>query len=427
MTLRRTDRLRIVVTGLIAQHPRLGGVAWDYVQYPLGLADLGHDVFYLEDSGEWPYVLDGDARPESWIARDPTPNVRHLAGVMERFSLGDRWMYRFPVEDRWYGLSDGRRAEVLASADLLVNVSGTLEHPERYRHVPRLAYVDSDPVFTQAKILADGGSDFARRVDVHDAFLSFGERINEGAFATRHGWKPTRQPVVLSQWRRGAPTGEALTTVMSWTSYEPMTARDLPLGQKDVAFRPFLDLPTRSPVSLEIALGSVHHETWETATDGLGGSAAGAAGADRALPPDALLRKAGWRVVDAFARCGTLDAYRAYVEGSLGEWSVAKAGYVVGASGWFSCRSACYLASGRPVVVQDTGFGTAIPTGAGVLAFSTPGQALEAIGEVAGGYEKHARAAHEVAVEYFDSRKVLPRMIEDAFAARGTAGAEAGP
>ena len=130
-----TDRLRIVVTGLIAQHPRLGGVAWDYVQYPLGLADLGHDVYYLEDSGEWPYSST-ETPAGSWIAHDPTPNVRHLAKVMERFGLGDRWMYRFPIGDRWYGLSDRRRAEVLASADLLVNVSGTLEHPERYRHRP---------------------------------------------------------------------------------------------------------------------------------------------------------------------------------------------------------------------------------------------------------------------------------------------------
>ena len=420
-----TDRLRIVVTGLIAQHPRLGGVAWDYVQYPLGLADLGHDVFYLEDSGEWPYNL--GASPGSRTAHDPTPNVRHLAGVMERFGFGDRWMYRFPVADRWYGLSDGRRAEVLASADLLVDVSGTLEHPERYRHVPRLVYIDSDPVFTQAKLLDDGTGKYSRWLDVHDVFLSFGERISDGAFATRHGWRPTRQPVVLAQWRRGAPAGDALTTVMSWTSYPPMAALGLTLGQKDVAFRPFLDLPARSPIPLEIALGSEHHEVWETPEAGFGGLLSGAVRADRPLTPDALLRGKGWRVVDAFARCETLDSYRSYIEGSLGEWSVAKSGYVVGESGWFSCRSACYLASGRPVVVQDTGFGAAIPTGVGVLAFSTPGQALEAISEVAGAYEKHARAAHEVAVEYFDSRKVLPRMLQDAFAAPATAGAEAGP
>jgi hypothetical protein len=406
-----TDRLRIVVTGLIAQHPRLGGVAWDYVQYPLGLADLGHDVHYLEDSGEWPYVLDGDTRAESWIAHDPTPNIRHLAEVMGRFGLGERWMYRFPIEDRWYGLSDGRRAEVLASADLLINVSGTLEHPERYRDIPRLVYIDSDPVFTQAKLLDDERSDFSRRVDAHDVFLSFGERIGNGPFATRHSWKATRQPIVLSEWRRAGPTGDALTTVMSWTSYKPMMVRGLQLGQKDDSLRRFIQLPARSPLRLEIALGSVHHESWETAE--FPGDAVETVGADTGAP-DALLRRAGWTVIDALARCGTLDTYRSYVEGSRGEWSVAKSGYVVGASGWFSCRSACYLACGRPVVVQDTGFGPAIPAGAGVLSFTGPGDALEAIGEVAGRYETHARAAYEIAVEHFDSRKVLTRLLTDA-------------
>jgi hypothetical protein len=251
-------------------------------------------------------------------------------------------------------------------------------------------------VFTQAKLLDDEGSEFSRRVDAHDVFLSFGERINDGAFATRHDWKPTRQPIVLSEWQGTRPAGDALTTVMSWTSYKPMMARGQKLGQKDVSFRPFVGLPARSPVPLEIALGSVHHETWETATDGLGGSVAGAAGALPTVPPDALLRKAGWRVVDAFARCGTLDTYRSYIEGSRGEWSVAKSGYVVGASGWFSCRSACYLASGRPVVVQDTGFGPTIPVGAGVVTFTNTDDALgdRRVREAT----KHARVAHELAV-----------------------------
>ena len=176
MTSLSTGRLRIVVTGLIAQHPRLGGVAWDYVQYPAGLARLGHDVYYLEDSGEWPYLLDGGDDPESWIARDPSENVRHLAAVMERAGLGDRWMYRFPIDGTWYGLPERRREEVLSSADLIVNVSGTLEHPERYRRGPRLVYIDSDPVFTQARLLAEPAGAFAQRVDAHDAFFSFGDR-----------------------------------------------------------------------------------------------------------------------------------------------------------------------------------------------------------------------------------------------------------
>src|SRR6266404_1690843 len=110
--------LRIIVTGLIAQHPTLGGVTWDYLQYPLGLARLGHDVYYIEDSGEWPYNLDGGASGDDWVARDCTPNVEFLASVMSRFGLADRWAYRFPIESRWFGLSDARRKAVIESANL---------------------------------------------------------------------------------------------------------------------------------------------------------------------------------------------------------------------------------------------------------------------------------------------------------------------
>src|SRR5262245_34507537 len=139
--------LRIIVTGLIAQHPTLGGVAWDYLQYAAGLARLGHDVYYFEDSGEWPYNLDGGPTGNDWVARDCTSNVEHLANIMSRFGLAERWAYRFPINSQWFGLPDGKRTAVLDSADLLINVSGTLEHPHQYREVARLAYIDSDPVF----------------------------------------------------------------------------------------------------------------------------------------------------------------------------------------------------------------------------------------------------------------------------------------
>src|SRR5688572_19249944 len=133
--------LRIIVTGLIAQHPTLGGVTWDYLQYVLGLHRLGHDVFYFEDSGEWPYNLNGGASGEDWVARDPSANVHHLASVMTRFGLDGRWAYHFPIDGRWFGLSEIKRQEVLRSADLLLNVSGTLMSLDAYRRIPRRAYI----------------------------------------------------------------------------------------------------------------------------------------------------------------------------------------------------------------------------------------------------------------------------------------------
>lgn len=399
--------MRIVVTGLIAQHPRLGGVAWDYVQYPAGLARLGHDVYYLEDSGEWPYVADGGASKESWIAHDPTRNVRHLASVMERFGLGDRWLYRFPIRPRWYGLSHRKRREVLASADLLVNVSGTLKRPSDYRQIPRLVYVDSDPAFTQVKLMMTRGQKkFQKRLAAHDAFFSFGERIRDTALPKGTEWSPTRQPILLSEWRPQTPARNVFTTVMSWTSYRPLRHGGRSFGQKDVEFRRFVDLPRAvRPARLEVALGRGRHVRWEAP----GG---GRTRDDRA--PREALEAAGWRVLDAANVSGDLDAYRRYLESSRGEWSVAKNGYVTGETGWFSCRSACYLAAGRPVVVQDTSFGDVLPVGEGICSFRTLDEAAEAVREVVGGYARHARTAREIAEEYFDSNRVLGRLVEGA-------------
>jgi hypothetical protein len=396
-----SSRLRIVVTGLVAQHPRLGGVAWDYLQYALGLAQLGHEVSYLEDSGQWAYTLGGRSGAPG-IARDPRPNVAHLAKVMERFGLGERWAYRFPLTGEWFGLADAARREATGGADLLLDVSGSLERPEEHRGRGRLVYVDTDPVFTQLR-LAVGPSEFAARMAGHDLHFSFGERMERLGIATAQRWRPTRQPVVLSEWQPGRPARKAWTTVLSWTSYPPLGYRGVSYGQKDVEFRRFLGLPERvAPLALEVAIGGTRHPDWEGEGD--------------TRPPCETLRGAGFRVADAYHVCADLDRYRHYVETSRGEWSVQKNGYVRGQPGWFSCRSACYLAAGRPVVVQDTGLAGVLPTGDGLLAFRTLEEAAEALLEVEADYERHAAAAQALAAAYFDAELVLPALLEEALA-----------
>ena len=397
-----SSRMRVVVTGLVAQHPRLGGVAWDYLQYALGLSQLGHEVSYLEDSGQWAYTLGrrGGARG---VARDPRPNVAHLAKVMERFGLAGRWAYRFPLTGEWFGLSDAARREAIASADLLLDVSGCLESPEEHRGRGRLVYVDTDPVFTQLRI-AVGPSEFAARVAAHDVHFSFGERVQqELPVPMAQRWRPTRQAVVLSEWQPGRPARRAYTTVLSSTSYPPLGHRGVVYGQKDVELRRFLGLPGRvAPLALEVAIGGTRHAEWEV------DSGAGA--------PGETLRNAGFRVADAYHVCADLDRYRHYVETSRGEWSVQKNGYVRGRPGWFSGRSACYLAAGRPVVVQDTGLDGVLPTGDGLLSFRTPEEAAAALLEVEADYERHAAAAQALAAAYFDAELVLPVLLEEALA-----------
>jgi hypothetical protein len=388
------EKLRIIVTGYLAQYP-LGGVAWDYVQYAVGLHRLGHDVYYLEDTHLWPY-----SPTTGGVAKDCTENVAYLAAIMERFGLGDRWAYRFPWESQWFGLSEARRKEVLETADCLINVSGSLGKPLDYRDIPRLAYIDSDPVFTQIK-LAKQQAELVKAVDGHDVHFSFGECHSDHVPDTGHTWLPTRQPVVLDEWRHQNEARETFTTIMNWTSYKDLDYEGKTFGQKDREFARFMNLPERvAPTPIEIAVN---------------------AGKTRRTPKQ-MLERHGWRIADPDQVCPDLDSYRDYIQRSKAEWSVAKHGYVAGQSGWFSCRSACYLAASRPVVVQDTGFGAILPVGEGILSFRDLDEAVQAVTEVVTNYPRHARAAGEVATEYFDSGKVLTRLLDQLMSGTSAAG-----
>ena len=370
-----TRGVRIIVSGAIAKY-RLGGMTWHHLQYVLGLALLGHDVYYLEDTGE-----SGRA------------GTAYLARVMDRFGLGDRWAYRNKHGD-WAGLSEQRRRAAISSADLLVNLSGELARPEAYREVPRLAFVDTDPIFNQMKLGWDPV--FRTMVDLHDVHFSFGERLADTSLNTAHDWIPTRQPVALAEWSAPSPPREAFTTIMSWRTRGTtrIHAGD-EYGEKDVELLRFLDLPEQvAPAKLELALNL----------------------SKGPRAPVGQLTSKGWRLVDPSDVCNDLDSYRAYIQSSMGEWGVAKNGYVRGSPGWFSERTACYLAAGRPAVVQDTGFPSILPVGEGLFAFRTVEEAADAILDVVAHYGRHSRAARAIATEYFDSDKVLTNLVERALA-----------
>jgi hypothetical protein len=375
--------LRIVVSGLLAQYP-LGGVAWDYAQYLIGLRRLGHDVYYVEDTGLWPYnpIEDG-------VSENCDFNVAYLASLMDRFELRDRWAYRFPWHAQWYGMADVVREAVISSADMVLNLSGSLAAPEEYRRGATLVYVDSDPVFTQVKLLR-GQDDFRALIDAHDVHFSFGERVREAGFDTGHDWRPTRQPVVLTEWSTGAEAHGPYRTVMNWTSFKPLVWNGRTFGQKDEELRRFVELPEQLPVRLELAIAS----------------------GKTSHPPVDLLRRHGWRVVDPADVCPDLDSYRAFLQGARAEWSVAKHGYVAGHAGWFSCRSACFLAAGRPVVVEDTGLTGILPIGEGLLTFSSFDEAVAAIEECERAYARHSEAAAAIADEYFDAGRVLTSLLD---------------
>jgi hypothetical protein len=403
--------LRIIVTGLIAQHRLLGGVTWDYLQVVLGIKRLGHDVYYIEDSGEWPYTFDEETSGNGWIAHDPRPTVGHLETVMAEFGLSDKRAYHFSPKSEWFGLSATKRKELIRSADLLINVSGTLEKPEDYRGVGKLVYIDTDPAFTQIDI-AGGNTGRRHQVDAHDVHFTFGECLSKDLPDTGHRWHPIRQPIVLSEWYSSVPHRNVFTTVMNWTSYKVVTYCGRKYGQKDVEFLKFMRLPQKvSPIPLEVALHKPYIR-WPNDYENAPLFVRGLDQSDTAWTPYDVLTQLGWQVIDATEVCADFDSYRRYIQQSKGEWSVAKNGYVEGKSGWFSCRSACYLAAGRPVIVQDTAFGEVLPVGEGLLGFSTLDEAEAGIREVEGNYSRHAKAAQSIAEAYFDSDKVLKRLLE---------------
>jgi hypothetical protein len=381
------SQLRIIVLGYIIRGP-LGGLAWHHLQYVLGLAALGHDVYFVEESDDYPSCYDPE---KDVLGTDPTYGLRFAADTFGRTGLGERWAYYDSHTDRWLGPAAGRIREQCATAELLLNLSGVNQLRPWLREIPRRALVDTDPVFTQIQHLTDASRrELAER---HTGFFSFGENIaHQRSTVPDDGfcWQDTRQPIVLSAWPvLTGPAAGKFTTIMQWDSYRPREYGGVRYGMKSDSFLSFLDLPAHAGPIFELAVGSKS-------------------------APRPVLRSKGWELLDPREPTRDPWIYQRYIQQSRAEFTVAKHGYVVSHSGWFSERSAAYLASGRPVVTQETGFSEWLPGGKGVLAFRTPDEAVGAIEEVNRRYRLHCRAARSLAEEYFDARKVLPRLIERA-------------
>ncbi|MEX0775878.1 MAG: hypothetical protein WD042_09220 [Phycisphaeraceae bacterium] len=388
--------LRIITTGMAVTYP-FGGVFWDYMQYPLGLHKLGHEVLYLEDTGKWCY----DPAAQTWV-EDGSANAAAFANHLAKLSpeLAQRWHYR-DVSGKTHGWDAARVAEFCRSADLLLHISASCWLRDDYLKVKRIAFVDSDPMYTQASLF--GGDDPAKAAeklkwwtDHHQVFFTFGEKVGQADCLVPTGpikWRPTRQPVVLDAWQPArvpvAQRRQVLTTVASWEPTEKGPSYGgVQYGGKSTEFARFIDLPAHLPVPIEVALS-------------------GPAPHDR-------LRQHGWQVRDGLDVSRDPWLYRAYLANSLAECSVAKNAYVASRSGWFSCRSACYLALGVPAIVQDTGWSDVIQPGAGLVAFTTIDEAADAIRRLAADPQRHAKAALEVAHEWFAADRVLANLLVQA-------------
>jgi len=387
-------RGRIVVMGIVGLSP-YAGVAWQALHYLVGLRQLGYDVHYAEDTQAWTY----DADQETFTA-DARFTLSYLDRVMAWGGLGDRWAFRAaPPNDRLFGPAAPRFFQVLRDADALINLTGSTILRSEYLRVPVRIYLETDPVWPQVAVARGHLTEF---MDAHTHHFTFGENIGGsdcGVPVGRYVYRATRQPVVLSWWAPGGaaelaapPESAAFTTVASWCQ----TGKDLDwqgeryTWSKHHEFLKFLDVPSRTGQAFELALSSLEE-------------------ADQRL-----LEAKGWKVRPALELSQDLDAYRRYIAGSRGEFTVAKDQNIRLRSGWFSDRSACYLAAGRPVINQDTAFGSYLPTGKGLFAFRTMDDILAAVDEIESDYEGNCSAAREIAEEYFAAEKVLGSLMRRA-------------
>ena len=370
--------MRILFAGIIARYP-FGGVTWCSLMYLLGLRALGHDVFYIEDTGECVYDPVLNTR-----ATDPGYGTSYIHNVLEPHGLGDRWAF-VNYDGLYHGRSANDVRRYAAGADLFINLSGgSWFWRDEYARIPRKVFIDSDPAFTQLAI-AKAEPWYVEFFQRFDALFTFGANVGTPASTIPTGsfeWRKTWQPVTVDDWRTAAVPRDRYTSVMTW---QIESFADVG-GNKDQEFVNYIDLPSHTPQRFELAING----------------------------PQTLLREHGWETVDAMRVSRTPREYRDFIHASKAEFGVAKHTYVATRSGWFSDRTECYLASGRPALVQDTGWTAHLPSGDGLLAFSSQDEAIAGIDRINSDYDRHASRAAEIAREYFDARVVLPRLLEEA-------------
>ncbi|MCU1380043.1 MAG: hypothetical protein JWN29_3026 [Acidimicrobiales bacterium] len=376
------QRLRVVVSGMMCAVPSQGGATWAVLQYILGLRRLGHEVWFVEP------LRPAQLRPRGVDAAS-SDNVRYLQTVLEPFGLADRWA--LALDD---GALEGPGAPSLGPAsppaDVIFDVAGGLANKQVFERARARVYLDLDPCFTQMWQAYEGVD---MRLAGHTHAATVGLQVGRpNCVVPTLGleWIHTRPPVVLDEWPVAPPAAEAAwTTIANWRGYGSILHDGVFYGQKAHSVRQLVSLPTRTAERIEIALAIDAGETNDLD----------------------LLNRHGWRPVNPATIACDPGSYRAFIQSSKAEVGLAKSGYVQSRCGWFSDRSACYLASGRPVVVQDTGLSEVLPLGHGIVPFDDVETAAAAIAEVAGDYERHCVAAREFAETWLESDRVLGALL----------------
>ena len=379
----REDKLRIVFAGMIAADPFQGGATWAVLQYLLGFRQLGHEIAFVEP------IPASKLQPQN-ASFEASRNARYFTQVIRDFGLDRDAALMVAGTRQTIGLSYDELLRRAGQADVLFNVSGMLTDAALLGKIDRRVYLDLDPAFIQ---LWEAVSKIDMHLSNHTHFVTVGQAIgspNCDVPTCGRAWLPTLQPIVLSEWPFADKIEhDAFTTIGNWRGYGSIEHAGRRYGQKAHSWRSFFELPKMTTEKFAIAL-SIHPEETNDVE---------------------ALRVNHWDLLDSANLAGSPASYRHFVQGSKAELGIAKSGYVVSQCGWFSDRSACYLASGRPVVAQETGFSRFLPTGRGLYSFSNIDDVLHAIAAINSDYPAQRRAARELAEEFFDSDRVLANIL----------------
>jgi hypothetical protein len=380
-----SSRRTILCSGMIAADPHQGGATWAVLQYLLGFRQLGHEVYFVEP-------IKNEALERQGASLEQSESAIYFRQVMKSFTLEDRAALLLAGTPQTVGLPYAKLCEIVGRADMLINISGMLKDERLFDHIPVRVFLDLDPAFNQ---LWHAVERIDMGFDRHTHFVTVGLALGESDCAIPTcglPWIKTLQPVVLSEWPMAERlTHIALTTIANWRGYGSIEYDGKFYGQKAHSLRQFMALP-KYAINESFALAlSIHPDEKKDL---------------------AALRENGWQLLNPRATAATPESYRQFIQGSKAEFGIAKSGYVVSRSGWFSDRSACYLASGRPVIAQNTGFSRFLPAGEGLFAFDTMEDVLASIEHLRSDYARHTRAARAIAEEYFDANRVLNRVLE---------------
>jgi len=380
---------KIIVFGILFWYP-LAGVTYQFLHYLIGLRQLGYDPYYVEDSGR--YIYDPDLND---LSPDADKNIAAVVPALEAHGFANRWAFRGKYPGgKCYGMTEEQILGLYREADAFLNITGAQELREEHLQIPRRIYVETDPVASQIRV-ANGHAEQTAALDAHDTYFSFGENFGAPDCrvpVVRYDWQPTRQPVVLDLWSNSVDTtGAPYTTIATWRNdgKDIEYAGETYYWSKHREFLKIIDLPRRRDVLFEIAAGKD----------------------DEA---EVVLVANGWRFKDSISVSRDMESYRLYLQSSRGEFTVAKDQNVRLKSGWFSDRSACYLAAGRPVITQETGFSNILPTGEGLFGFETMDDILRAVDAIESNYDRAAGAARAIANEYFAADRVIGSLMQRA-------------